>query len=315
MRLFAGLIVCLFALSASAAEVREADYAAGYFGELLPALTPAQLESATAGSKLFLKRWAAGVGHRRNADSCVSCHSVPMPGGSGMSTQALVSVDDRDEIVQSGFPERTPHSGANVRRTRALFGVGYLESAGGGFGAFGKDESLKSFVARAFATELGISSSVHCARLENAQAYPTTCKPVVSDRELEDVVAYVRFLAPPPRRPAPAEGRAVFETTGCATCHAPVQTTRSDAPPPLQSRRFAAYTDRSVHDMGGRAAVMTAPLWGVQSFGPPYMHDACGDSLVGAITCHRGEGQAAADAFGALTESEREQLLAFLRAL
>ena len=91
--------------------------------------------------------------------------------------------------------------------------------------------------------------------------------------------------------------------------------TGANAPALLQNRRFAAFTDRRTHDLGGRAPVMTAPLWGVQSLGPPYMHDACGDSLVGAIACHRGEGEAAAETFKALPEQERNDLLAFLRAL
>jgi cytochrome c553 len=323
MRLFAGLTVCLIALSASAAEIREADYAAGYFGELLPDLTPVQLDSATRGSKLFLKRWNEGARSRRNADSCVACHSVPMPGGSGMSAQALVGVDKDappgalNEVVQAGFPNPSPHANTGVRRTRALFGMGHLEFAAGGFGAFGSEPSLKAFVARTFATELGVSSSLQCARPTDAAAYPQTCDAAITDKELEDVVAYLRFLAPPPRstQPPSADGRKVFEASGCAACHAQSLTTRADAPPPLQNRRFAAYTDRRVHDMGARAPVMTAPLWGVQSFGPPYMHDACGVSLVAAIECHHGEGRAAADAFNALADSEREKLLAFLRAL
>ena len=314
MRLLAALTasVCLIVWAAAAADVREANYAAGYFGELLPDLTPDQLASATNGSKLFLKRWTEGNGNRRNADSCVACHSVPMPGGSGMSAQALVAVDAKGEIVQTGFPA-PPHESGTVRRTRALFGIGYLEAAGGGFGAFGKDPDLKTFVAKAFATELGVSSSLQCAR--SGETPPQTCVAAISDKDLEDVVAYLRFLAPPPRSKEAAEGRKVFETIGCAKCHAPVLTTRSDAPAPLRGRRFAAHTDRKTHDMGGRAPVMTAPLWGVQSFGPPYMHDACGYSLAAAIKCHRGEGQAAADAFNALMEGEREALLAFLRAL
>lgn len=316
---------CLIALSlgVTAAEVREADYAAGYFGELLPSLTSEQLDSANTGARLFLKRWGEGAAFRRNADSCVACHSVPMPGGSGMSAQALVGVAKNaqpgalNEVVQAGFPNPAPRASADVRRTRALFGIGHLEFAAGGFGAFGNEPSLKAFVARTFATELGVSSSHQCARAKGVNAYPQTCAAAITDRELEDVVAYLRFLAPPPRstQPAAAEGRKIFEATGCAVCHAPSLTTRADAPAPLRNRRFAAYTDRRVHDMGARAPVMTAPLWGVQSLGPPYMHDACGGSLVAAITCHRGEGKAAADAFNALPQGEREALLAFLRGL
>lgn len=322
-RLFTGVCLILSCLALGAAAFREAEYAKGYFGDLLPDLTAAQLQSAANGSKLFLKRWEAGAGRRRNADSCVSCHSVPMPGGSGMSAQALVAVDaaatpgSLPEVVQTGFPAISPHGAQTVRRTRALFGIGYLEFAKGAqrFGAFGSEPSLKAFVARTFATELGVSSSLQCARRDGEKSYPSSCAAAISDKDLDDVVAYLRALAPPPRAPERPEGRRVFEAAGCASCHVPTMTTRADAPPPLQGRRFAAYTDRRVHDMGARAKVMTAPLWGVQSFGPPYMHDACGGSLVAAIACHRGEAQPAADAFNALPAPDREALLAFLRGL
>lgn len=321
--LLAGVCLIASCLALTAAELREADYAAGYFGELLPELTDAQRESAVRGSRLFLKSWTVGSGNRRNADSCVACHSVPMPGGSGMSAQALVAVDatappgSLGEVMQTGFPGSSPHISQTVRRTRALFGLGYLEFAEGaeGFGAFGRESSLRIFVARTFATELGVSSSEQCARPEGQDSYPQACPLGISDQELDDVVSYLRFLAPPPRATGAAEGRRVFDSIGCGKCHAPMLTTRADAPSPLQSRRFVAYTNRRAYDMGARAKVVTAPLWGVQSLGPPYMHDACGDSLIAAITCHRGEGQAASDAFHALTERDRNTLLAFLRAL
>jgi CxxC motif-containing protein (DUF1111 family) len=64
--------------------------------------------------------------------------------------------------------------------------------------------------------------------------------------------------------------------------------------------------------MGKRAQLRTAPLWGLNSFGPPYMHDACAQSISEAIACHAGEASSAASRFAALSPKDREALIRFL---
>jgi CxxC motif-containing protein (DUF1111 family) len=191
-----------------------------------------------------VKSWHAGDAYLRNADSCVSCHNVPMPGGSGMSVQSMVRIDpeqspgSREEIVQEGFPVHGASSEQTERRrTPPLFGIGYLQFAEqpstanrrippGVLGAFGQKRGLRDFIAGAFATELGISSRTACARRATDQSYPTTCPSSISDRDLADVVEYIEFLAPPPRHPRPQQhrGATIFNDAGCAACHTTFQT-------------------------------------------------------------------------------------------
>lgn len=253
-----------------------------------------------------------------------------MPGGSGMSEQARVAIDARqipgsaEEVMQRGVPSASNVTSGEMRRTPPLFGLGYLDYADsrgvtnhGGFGAFGTSKDLRSFVARTFAIELGVSSTDRCARPLDADAAPHNCVPAVSDAELNDIVTYLRLLAPPPRKPMSGEskGAQLFRAIGCAACHVPTGVTRADAPEPLRARRFTAYTDRVAHDMGARAPLVTPPLWGLNSVGPPYMHDGCGDSIVGAIACHRGEGKQAAEGFTDLSAAQQQELLFYLRSL
>jgi mono/diheme cytochrome c family protein len=318
-----GALIATCATGLGAEAIREADYATGYFGELLPSLTDAQRASADHGFRLFVRAWREGDGNARNADSCVACHNVPMPGGSGTSEQARVTVDVRfppgakQEIAQRrGEPQKTYARHGEIRRTPALFGVGFLEHAMDSgtrrLGAFGQASDLKAFVAQAFAVELGVSSVASCARRENVDDYPTVCVEQLSAADLDDVVSYLRLLAPPPRKTTAQRGRELFDSTGCTACHLPSLITTIDAPEPLRSRRFAAFTDLRVHDMGKRAQIRTAPLWGLNSFGPPYMHDGCAQSIAEAITCHAGEASDATARFATLSSSDREELIRFL---
>jgi CxxC motif-containing protein (DUF1111 family) len=67
--------------------------------------------------------------------------------------------------------------------------------------------------------------------------------------------------------------------------------------------------------MGKRAPLRTAPLWGLKSFGQPYMHDACAQSIEEAITCHAGEASDSAARFTTLAPSDRHELVRFLSEL
>lgn len=59
---------------------------------------------------------------------------------------------------------------------------------------------------------------------------------------------------------------------------------------------------------------MTTPLWGVATTAP-YGHDGRSINLTEVILRHEGEAQAARDAFIALSDSARAQLLEFLNSL
>ncbi len=145
--------------------------------------------------------------------------------------------------------------------------------------------------------------------------------PELKSDELFDLVSWAMLLAAPepaPLTPAAKAGRASFEATGCADCHVPA----------LEGPRgmIPAYSDLLLHDMGEELAdrlemgvatgseYRTTPLWGITAVGP-YLHDGRADTLDQAIRLHGGEGEASRDAYLALSEAERGELIEFLDSL
>lgn len=291
-----------------------------YFGEPIPDQSPALYQAFDRGFRLFVRNWP-DAGKARNADSCLSCHSVPMPAGSGMSLRALVPIDaaapagSREEFLQG---EPAVHAGL-VRRTPALYGLGFVEHLEGPlakFGAHGRLDNLTDFVSIAFSNELGLSTPRHCARARGGTRYPRRCKPDIGEAELRDVVTYLRYLTPP-KKPHGARGAALFETAGCSGCHLPSWITSSQAPSPFRKMRIYPFSDFKLHDIGTsrRAGVRTAPLWGLNSFGPPYLHNAGAQSIAEAIDAHRNEAESARQRYESMRGDQREALLAYLKAL
>lgn len=145
--------------------------------------------------------------------------------------------------------------------------------------------------------------------------------PELSEDDLFDLVSFSMLLAAPrPDEPTPETeaGRALFEQANCTGCHTPA----------LHGPRglIPAYTDLLIHDMGPELAdgvpmelatpseFRTAPLWGVSALGP-YLHDGRADTLDEAIRMHGGEAAAARDAFVAMSQGERDSVIAFLLSL
>ena len=145
--------------------------------------------------------------------------------------------------------------------------------------------------------------------------------PELSPDDLFDVVSFSMLLAAPqidPEDRTTARGLHLFDEAGCGACHTPrLKGPRGPLP---------VYSDLLLHDMGDALAdglemkdasgneFRTQPLWGVTAEGP-YLHDGRAGTLARAIELHGGEGQDAADAFAAFDESERSDLVAFVRSL
>ena len=145
--------------------------------------------------------------------------------------------------------------------------------------------------------------------------------PELSEEDLFALVSWTMLLAAPEPEPLTDEtrrGRDMFEAAQCVLCHAPRLNGPRGAVP--------AYTDLLLHDMGseladgvtvGRASeseFRTQPLWGIAPVGP-YLHDGRADTLDEAIRLHGGEAEASRDAYAALTDEERDALVAFLESL
>jgi CxxC motif-containing protein (DUF1111 family) len=163
--------------------------------------------------------------------------------------------------------------------------------------------------------------------------------------DIEKFASFMRLLAPPePSSNAPggsdsiARGKTFFSQAGCALCHTPMLKTRGNSTIPQLSgdgsgKEANLYSDLALHQMGaledgisqGQAKgneFRTAPLWGLgkRIF---FLHDGRTSDLVQAIEEHRGydadknasEANAVVEKFNKLPETEKQDLLNFLRSL
>jgi CxxC motif-containing protein (DUF1111 family) len=238
------------------------------------------------------------------------------------------------------------------------------------FGWKAQNKSLLLFSGEAYNVEMGISNEIFgqdrplpgedqlgsglpssCLNLSGT-GYPedtTNFSPTVSSSDSfaknasinSDVVAFAEFmrmLAPPiPSSTTPggatsiSNGRALFNSIGCATCHTPTlnSTQPSNITSSLGSAPVSAFSDIEIHHMGSGLAdnvsqggaggdqFRTAPLWGLgqRMF---FVHDGRTTNLLTAIEAHEGNGSEATQVelnFNSLSVSQQQDLLNFLRSL
>jgi CxxC motif-containing protein (DUF1111 family) len=145
----------------------------------------------------------------------------------------------------------------------------------------------------------------------------------------------MRLLAPPrPSTTSPggaasiANGRVQFDRIGCNLCHTPkLRTARSSVTVGLSQVDAKLFSDLLVHRMGqnladgvsqgsaGFSEFRSAPLWGLgqRIF---FLHDGRTTDLLDAIRQHESAGSEAngvIDRFELLTETQKQDLLNFLR--
>ena len=219
------------------------------------------------------------------------------------------------------------------------------------FGWKAQNKSLLLFSGEAYNVEMGISNQLFPQERDetpgclfaatpndtvNFKGTPNTA--VLSD--IEAFAVFMRMLAPPtpaPDTPSAVRGRALFASTGCATCHTPSFTTgariasgSATSPSAALSGKVAnLYSDLLAHHMGkgladgitqggaGPDEFRTAPLWGVgqRVF---FLHDGRTTDLLRAIRAHQSHGSEASqvvERFDRLGPQEQQDVLNFLRAL
>ena len=147
--------------------------------------------------------------------------------------------------------------------------------------------------------------------------------PEISPEDLGNLIAFSRFLAPPPQKAFTAQaraGEATFANLGCTGCHIPEL--------PSSKGPVRAYSDLLLHDMGSSLAdniklgdspfalteFRTQPLWGISEVGP-YLHDGRAHTLHEAIALHGGEAASQRNAYLALSAADQEALIVFLEHL
>jgi CxxC motif-containing protein (DUF1111 family) len=233
------------------------------------------------------------------------------------------------------------------------------------FGWKAQNKSLHIFSGEAYNVEMGISNelfpqdrplpeeelatglSANCLNLTGTGYPEDTSNPKQAPNAavLDDVSAFanfMRFLAPPPPggvvlngQPVPqqslANGRALFSSIGCATCHnpSPGTTQASNFVPALSHAPVPAFSDLEIHHMGtgladnvsqggaGGDQFRTAPLWGLgqRIF---LLHDGRTTDLMQAIQAHSSQGSEANTVeqnFDNLSNRQRQDILNFLRSL
>ncbi len=214
------------------------------------------------------------------------------------------------------------------------------------FGWKGQTSTIRLFTGDAFVNELGVTNTVFVN--ENDPTPSCQFHPGIEDvpqatpngpmLRLDLMAHFMRFLAPPtPVAPtaSSANGQTLFSTIGCNMCHTPTLNTGASASPALANKPVPLYSDLLVHKMGAGLAddiiqglagpdeFRTAPLWGI---GQRYyfMHDGRTADLKAAIAAHASpataqyaasEANAVVTKWNALTETQKQDLLNFLRSL
>lgn len=200
---------------------------------------------------------------------------------------------------------------------------------GGRVGRFGwkaQVPSVAEFVGDAMAAEIGITLPVEAGlSFSITSDNDGVADPELSMDQVNDLIFFMRTLAGPPRQPTPAgqeaavaSGEMLFESVGCAKCHKPSLAGATGLVP--------LYSDLLLHEIlpasqkgivdtdAGQREFRTAPLWGLSQT-PPYFHDGAADTIDAAIRMHDGEALTIRQAYEAMSQSDRDALLAFLNTL
>jgi CxxC motif-containing protein (DUF1111 family) len=258
-------------------------------------------------------------------------------------------------LMGDGFVECVDSNTLNTIATnqpagqRGLFiQVPVLEASGtvrgGRFGWKNQHASLQSFAADAYVNEMGITSPLqpteNTSNGNSVTAFDTVADP--EDTVGADIAAFTSFmrsLKAPPRGPITAavtRGQTQFQNAGCATCHVTAMTTVTagtainggafTCPAALGDKTIHPFGDFLLHDVGTgdgivqnggaatRTLVRTAALWGLKER-DRLMHDGASVTRTDAINRHKNQGQAAANAFNALSAASQSDLLSFLDSL
>ena len=219
----------------------------------------------------------------------------------------------------------------------------------GRFGWKGQHASLVSFSADAYLNEMGITTPLFPEENTSNGRYvgDGSGYDPVPDPEDDgvDVVAFADFMRAtkaPPRGTITADvsaGEALFNKTGCAVCHTPSITTARPGtkinggeltvPNALGNKIIHPYSDYLLHDIGTgdgipvlplpeyastASQMRTAPLWALRTRNR-LMHDGLSLTKQDAIQRHAGQAAGVTKKYNALSDEEKNQLLAFLNSL
>jgi CxxC motif-containing protein (DUF1111 family) len=214
---------------------------------------------------------------------------------------------------------------------------------GARFGWKNQHASLQSFAIDAYLNEMGVTSPLspteNTSNGNSVAAFDQKADPEDDGGDITFFTNFMRSLKAPPRGPITAavtRGQTAFNNAGCATCHVGSFNTVTagtvinngtyTVPAAIGDKTIHPFGDFLLHDIGtgdgivqngGQATrnqVRTAPLWGLRAR-DRMMHDGASVTRTDAINRHKNQGQAAANAFNALSAGSQSDLLAFLDSL
>ena len=243
---------------------------------------------------------------------------------------ALSDPEDLDADGISGRPNWIVAPAYSHIRTNSIVRNGKY------IGRFGKKAAAYDLLhqtANAYNQDIGITSTYEMR--DTYTGLPVG--PEISNQTVLAVVFYLQTLKAPIQRntsdPEVMAGKQIFLDINCGKCHVPQLSTGTSAIEALSNKTFYPYTDLLLHDMGSGlndgytegtalpAEWRTPPLWGLglskNSQGGQYflMHDGRAGSIRQAIEMHGGEALASRNAFGQLSEQDKQKLQKFLESL
>ena len=219
----------------------------------------------------------------------------------------------------------------------------------GRFGWKNQHASLESFSADAYLNEMGITSPLFPDEntsngrfVGSGSGYDPVADPEDDGADVKAFADFMRATKAPPRGAVSADvlaGETLFNKVGCAVCHTPsITTARPGAkinggaftvPSALGSKIIHPYSDFLLHDIGTGDGIpvlplpeyattanqiRTAPLWALRTRNR-LMHDGLSLTKQDAIQRHAGQAAGATSNYNALSEGEKNQLVAFLNSL
>jgi CxxC motif-containing protein (DUF1111 family) len=258
----------------------------------------------------------------------------------GIPVETLIALSDPEDSDGDNISGRINWVQAADFVPRGVIGGGNGQSVGR-FGRKANVSSLLEQVVSAYREDMGITTDFAPEEVLHPQAGDMTIGDAVPDpevpaSEVNDVIMYVRLLAPPNRgasTEAVRRGDALFAEIGCAACHVPTLSTGSHPIAALDRVDVNLYSDLLLHDMGFELADgrsdgtangfewRTPPLWGLRLAADAlggtafFLHDGRTSDLAEAIRLHGGEAEGVRNRFLGLSEAQRQDLIAFLMSL
>jgi CxxC motif-containing protein (DUF1111 family) len=252
-----------------------------------------------------------------------SLRRAPPVFGSG-----LLDAVPQDTIIALADPDDANADGISGR-ANMVWDVRSRSTKVGKFGFKAGAPSLLQQIAGAYATDMGVT---------NPLFKPPHELPELPLTALAATTFYTATLGVPMARnqnsASVIQGKALFASIGCESCHLPTLVTGTGSHSSLSHQTIHPFTDLLLHDMGdgladGRPEFLatghewrTTPLWGIGLTetvlgGKPatYLHDGRARTLEEAILWHGGEAERSRAQFVDLAASERDALIQFLRSL